>query len=379
MNPQDKITFDLVSIYSGTSPRTIELLITDKKGKTTWVDSYGNIFHRELERGESPAQFSIGATETYVDPKSKEKALRVFKTFSYYPEEFEGQLSSDEKADNMVNRHAHTWFKLHPAVVVKDATGGNINPNQTGALLLFEMRETTKNINDEVAKNMLISECTGIVTDMYQNSPETFLDLCYRYGIQSVKTMPIEKLYNLVILKINNNASHFMEILNHKDAEMLVMIKKAMIGTEEEPAIISYQEPFYIMNGENLGRTDEEIIDSLYKSPRSRAYLATALGMPTEDVVEVVKLPKESDAITETKGQIDYGRRVDAARIDEAKKFLNGIVSRWKTEKAKDRSKAAEIEAKHLQRISEKREEYIDIADFYDKEAASRINICREA
>jgi len=175
------------------------------------------------------------------------------------------------------------------------------------------------------------------------------------------------------MLKIANNPTHFMEILEHKDSALLTLIKRAMIGTEEEPAIISFEDPFWFMNGENLGKNEEEIIYNLSKSARSREFLRQSLGLPVEDIVEVVKLPAESNAISASKPSEDYQRRTDKARIEEMKKAINSITMQWEKDKKKNPAGGSVLDNKFLAQLAKKRELYLDVADAFDAELAYKM------
>jgi len=371
MNPNEKISFDIVSIYDGNSVRTLDLLVTEKNGNTTFIDSYGGLHHRKLQKGEVPFSYLVNAQESYVK-KNGDTAIRVFATISYWPEQYEGQLEEGERVANIIARHAHDLIKRHEAVIVRDANGGNINPNQSG-MVLFELRESTKIVNDKVEKNKNVSSAMAIATDLYENDQPAFIDLCYRYSIQPVEGVPIQKLYNEVVLKLQNNPEHFMEILNHKDAKLLVLIKKAMISTSEEPAIITFEDPFYFMAGVNLGKTEEEIIYNLNKSAKDRELLYQLLGLPAEDIVEIVNLPAESEAIVTTAKSQDYQRRTDEARVQEAKKVLNAVFTRWQTDANKNPAGGAELRKKYMDKLAENREKFIDIADLWDADVANRM------
>lgn len=364
MNLSKKISFDIVSLYAGNTPKSIELLIDNGKGQTTWVDSYGSIFYRDLQRGETPHFYKVDAQESYVH--NGEKAVRVFKTISYWPAEMEGELSEDERVNNIIARHSHELFKKHQNVIVRGEGGGNINPNQS-QMLLFELRETTKKVNDEVAKNKKVTEAMGIATAYYDENAQEFIDLCYKYGIQPVEGVPVEKLYNEMCIKLKSNPEHFINIVNHKDSKLLVMIKKALVYDENKEAIIQFNDPYYYMNGENIGSSDEEMIYNIKKSKKSSEFLREALGIPLEEEVEVTTLPKESDAIVSSKPSQDYQRRADVARIDEAKKAVNYIFTQWKVAKQKNPDKLADLEAKYGEKISDKRAEFIDVADAFDE------------
>ena len=147
MDINDKISFDIVSIYDGNGVRSLDLKVTEKNGNVTFVDSYGGLHHRDLQRGESPFSYNVDNQESYINKKG-EKAVRMFKRIEYWPEQFEGQLEGNERTLNIIARHAHTLVKKHPSVIIRDANKGNSNPNQHG-LVLFELRETTQIIKDK--------------------------------------------------------------------------------------------------------------------------------------------------------------------------------------------------------------------------------------
>lgn len=370
MNPSDKITFDIVSIYAGNSPRALELLTSTNQGKITWIDNYGSINYRALQKGESPHVYNIDAQESYIH--NGEKAIRVFKTISYWPSELEGQLDPESRTANIIARHAHELVKTHQNVIVRGENGGNINPNQSG-MSLFELRETTKITNEKVEKNKKIAEAMFIASDYFTESKKQFLKLCYRYSILPVEGVPVEKLFNEMVIKINNNPDSFFLALNHKTPELLELVRKASFYSEETPAIITYEEPFYSMNGVVVGQTEEEVLYNIEKDPKLKEFLYKSMGADLkEQGIVVTELPKESDAIVSTTASQNYQRRTDEARIDEAKKALNYIFNQWKTSLQKSPEKKAELEQKFEAKLLEKRAAFIDLADYYDAEVANR-------
>ncbi len=369
LNPNDKITFDIVSIHAGNNVKPFPLLVTTANGQATWIDSYGARFDRAVGRGEQPHEYSIDAQESFMH--KGEKAIRTFKSISYYPQELEGHLEGEEKTQNLTARQAHELVKRHQNVIVRGKDGGNINTNQTG-MLLFELRETSTIIKNNLEKTLQINQAITAATELYTEQPQEFINLCYRYGIQPIEGVAIQKLFNEVAIKINNNPSHFLTILNHEDAELLTLIKKAQVLNEQLESIISYQEPFYFMNGENLGQSEDELLYNLKKSERNKEFLMKSLNIALADKHEVVSLPKEPEHEPLSKPAQDFKRRTELARQKEAKSTIAAICRKWTEDKRADPSKVGEVDEKYTQKLREKREGYMDIADFWDAEVATR-------
>jgi len=370
MSINQKITFDIVSLHAGLNAKPLPLSTTTKTGQTTWIDAYGGLHFRDIAKGEQCFEYSIDAQESFI--KNGEKAIRTYRSISYYPEGLEGGLSSDERLQNLIARKAHAMVKEHQNVIVRGVDGGNVNKNQTG-MLLFELRETSVIIGDRVEKTLKINEAMLAATDLFQNRPEEFINVCYMYSIQPIDGVAIQKLFNEVALKINNNPTHFLEILNHKDADLLILIKKGLIINSEMESIISFQDPFYFMNGENIGNSEDEILYNLKKSPRSKEFLMKSLNIPLEDTPEVINLPENVEAKMPVKLSQDYSRRTEAADMKGVTKMLTAMFNKYSSDIKASPENEEEITKKFKENLATKRAGYIEFADYWDTEVATKL------
>jgi hypothetical protein len=370
LNESEKITFDIVYLYRGTSPKMIELVSTDKQGRVSFIDNYGNRHERSPQGGETIATYDLSAVES--QNVNGEIVQRVYKRVEYYPAELEKLLDSNTKINNLISRHAHDFLTTHSHVMIKDANGGNINPNQVGNTL-YELRETTKLIKAEVTKNKLITKARYEADEMVENDPQSFIDFCYRYGIRPIEGVLIERLYNEVLIKINSNPQYFFDILEHKDAKLLTAIKMAMVGVGDEGALLEPQESYYTFNGEIVGQSDEEILSYFKNKPRERDILYKKLKLSSDDIVEIPTLPAESDAITSTEAEKGTKRRADVARINEMESDIKRTFNGWKLERAKGESYHAKAHERYTGILTKMREQYLDVVDAFDADVAKRM------
>ena len=75
-------------------------------------------------------------------------------------------------------------------------------------MVAFELIEESEEIRKQVAYNSKVTDYGMVAKNMYNESPEAFVNFCYAYGIQNVESTPIESLFNEVIYKISINPDY---------------------------------------------------------------------------------------------------------------------------------------------------------------------------
>lgn len=288
----NKVTYTIAYTQQNDNPPSLDLIATDKAGNVDWIDNYGQRRQTPLLKGETPHRFVLGQIEL-IENRQGVKERRMTKEVSYYLVGKDTTLEGNDRTQNTINREAHSLLQAHEHVVIRDInTGGNISRNQTGAMPLFELIEKSLITQEKVKKNDLITKALGMATDMKDNAPESFIDMCYSYDIRPIEGVAIQTLYNEVHLKILGNPQHFLDTINHKDAKMLTIIKKAQLKSDGESTIIYFSNDFYYFEDEAIGKSDEEIIYFFNKFPRKKDNLLRKLEISADVVVEVISLPE---------------------------------------------------------------------------------------
>lgn len=371
MSNDQKITFKICYLYPGMDSKTIELKSTDKKGSVSFLDSSGNRVFRAPVPGEEPVRIVLTSIEKFMFQGDDQK--RVYTTVSYYPESMEGSLEQHEITENIVNRRAHELLKEHQHVVVRSKEGANVNPNQSG-IPMFELIEESKLILADVEKNNKVSEAMNIAKDMFQNNPEVFVDFCYSYNIMPIENVPVHVLYNEVIFKIQTDPTNFFNVLNHKDAVTLTLIKKALLKTTTEGvSLISIKDSFYYLDGEIIGQSEDEAIHFLNKYPKKKEFLMRSLGIAPDVNVEVVPLPPVSEDGGLTDVQKEWKKKTDSSRLQTMKMEVSRRFKKMQEDKMKNKPEASAIEAKFLANLqTEIRDKYIDIVGAFDAYVADK-------
>ena len=379
MSEQNRIHYTILSFYDGTNPKTIELCTTDKNGNYTWISTTGERMHtvpirdsKNPERSSKIASFVLSGVENFKKPDGS-IIKKVAITPSYVPEEDLKNASYEEKVENLIALNAHQLVKTHHSVIIRNAQGGNDNPNQMGTPA-FELIERTALVKAEVEYNNKVTEARGIAKDLFETKPELFIETCYAYDIP-VDGIPIQKIYNILLAKIDGNPDSFMKIYNHKEAKLLSYIKRAMHTNFEDEPILSVKNGIYYFDGQELGYSDDEVIYYFGRFPQLRETLLMKLGVTEEmHITEVNNLPEEIP-VAPTDAEEKFQRNRDTRRRDQMTADiagLHGVFTRYKKKVNKAKldgtitSVAELLKMELIGELSEKKEKYVDILDEYE-------------
>lgn len=114
-------------------------------------------------------KFSLDQREPW-DPNQDSKIMshRVYKDFEYCSEADEAKLPGAQKKANMIARILHGYIKTHENVIIRGKNGNNANPNlSTGFVELIDVGAKQRDI---VERNLLVTEFSQLIGDMYQDS-----------------------------------------------------------------------------------------------------------------------------------------------------------------------------------------------------------------
>ncbi len=369
---QNKISYKLAYLSSGTDSRILDLVKVDSMGITEFIDKAGVLHDRPLANGEQPARIVLDTIENYVDAQGQNRK-RVYTTLSYYEESVSGQMLKGQP-DQVVAKHnlaknAHLMLKSHQEVAWRGEDGNDKNPNRCGYTVMFEIIEESQNILNQVEKNNKVTEAMALATDMFKNNQKDFIDFCYAYGIRPIKGVPIENLYNEVSFKIQVNPNHFFETMESKDREYKIVLAKAKEFIEEDGLpLINLEGNLFYLAGEIIGSTEEEVINHLKTHPIQRKYVFSKIGFDFEVELEVENLPLVSEEIVVTKQAKLFKKRVDSARIEEMERAVKYIIKKYNDAVKKDSSVTGKADAlKDYDTATEsKRANFFDVVEAYD-------------
>lgn len=369
---QNKISYKVAYLSSGTDSRILDLLKVDSMGITEFIDKAGVLHDRAPVNGEQPARIVLDTIESYVDAQGQNRK-RVYTTLSYFKESASGEMLKDSP-DQVVAKHnlaknAHTMLKSHQEVAWRGEDGNDKNPNRCGYTVMFEIIEESQNILNQVEKNSKVTEAMSIATDMFKNNQKDFIDFCYAYGIRPIQGVPIENLYNEVSFKIQMNPNHFFETMESKDREYKIVLAKAKeaIGEDGLP-LINLDGGLFYLAGEIIGSTEEEVINHLKTHPLQRKYVFGKIGAEAEVELEVQTLPPVSEENVVTKQAKVFKKRVDAARVEEMERSVKYTIKKYHDAIKKDGSEGAKADAllEFDKAIESKRPNFFDIVEAYD-------------
>lgn len=367
-----KVSFKVIYNAFGTTPRTIELKSIKKDGKASFINNHGAYFEREPKSDESVATITLTSTE--IVKKGEDTYKRVYATLSYWREQDVPKgISDSERAENTINRLAHEMLKTHHQVIYRGQDGNDINPNRW-ATTMFELVEESQRVLDQVEKNAKIAEAMDVVTDMFRTKRELFIDFCYAYGITNVDKTPIENLYNEVVFKLQLNPFHFFAILNDKNREALVLIKKGLSVQVSENngetfrTIISVENNYFYFDGEPVASTEQDLIGWLHSNPKKKEYLMQRLGItPSVTSDDIVELPPIGDRDAFTKSEKIAKRTKDEAQIELMQKAVNAHFRKFKNKVKESPEKEGEHEKALYKALEDSRETWAHIVEAYDE------------
>lgn len=373
---KNKTTYTVRALYEGTNPLNLSLESVDRNGNHEWIDTTGNLIQtppvrdqKHPENNSRIASLTLLSTESTPIPGNDEgkSSYKVFVTKSYVPEEDTVGYTLEEQIENKIAKQTHRLLKLHPRVVIKNAQGGNENPNQS-EMATFELIENTKLIKNESVNNDKVIEALSKAQDLRENNPESFIEVCYAYDIAPIDGVPIEKLYNIVHKKILGNPQSFLTVLENQDMKLLAMVKKAQYTNyNEELIIVAGENSFYYFEGEIIGANDDEMIHNFKTFPRKMESFKRKLGMK-EIETTVTRLPEDKSVEPLTDRQKSYDRNEREQRLKRMKADMAGgigvfprFVKRCRQEPLKKTEHIAQLE----QELIERKDKYSDIFDEY--------------
>jgi hypothetical protein len=321
-----KHTFKLVYRYENQLGRIIEFSKLNKKtGMYDFINKKGKLYETaELDDNDHKNTLSWALVQS-ESVQGKPRTTRCFLEKSFYLEEDEARIADTEQREvNRTTRIAYQFLKEHPEVLVKDASGDNIN-DQIGTNILFELIEESQIESNQVEKNKKLAEGTRIITEMYEKNEERFLDFCYAYNIQ-VKGKTLEAIYNTAMTKLQFNPFGWEQTLKDSNYDLLSKLRKSM-----EEGVIENKDNYMHFNGEAIGKTEEECIAYFNTNAAPRKLLYAKTGYAT----------------TSSKSEIEEKKNVDVKKPIEfdanKKRDINAKV--FKATKIKDEAlRKAEVE-----------------------------------
>jgi hypothetical protein len=219
--------------------------------------------------------------EPHPDP-TKQGMFIYTETFSYLTDEDEHNIQDKyDRQKNALIRAFHDFVKIHDHVIVRDRNGNDTNRNNLHHA--FELIDVTQNIQVEAEMNKQKIEAGSLLTNMFNSDVKSFRDFCYAYGLPSIELFDDSKLFNLAMMKMNDNPDFFFSIYNNKQRDIMTLIQIALnknIGTPELPktALTQNGETFYLDGGDivaiGMHALQEVLMTDVYK----RRILETLVG-----------------------------------------------------------------------------------------------------
>lgn len=372
----EKITFKVVYLANGTTPRHIVLKSQDRNGAVEWIDRSGSVYHTPPPPEAKPAILNLNSTETYevIEMGQKVAKKRVCGYFSYVPESESGKIENvADRTQDTIHRQAHMMLKTHQSCIYRDSTGNDVNPNRWGATTMFELIEESQKILDEVQLNDKINEARQKAEDLYKGSRESFVDFCYAYGLTKVNKTASEVLYNEICQKIIINPDHFLKTYDDKNTETVILLRKAL-EFEKEPSVslVSLLNGYYQMNGEILGDSEDKAVYHLNMHPKLKEYIANTIGSPLSFKAEVKELAPVSDH-----PYISEAKRLQVKALDEQavklmKTRINAMFTKANNDISKDPTRRGEILEALKAKLEEKRGDYVTVLPYFDEHVAEQ-------
>lgn len=278
-----KIEFKILSRYStnvikGTS-------YNSRAGVINTLLKDGTILNRapmEMESMDGVVyDHTLKMREPHPDP-SKQGMFIFTETFSYLTGEDADNIQDKyEKQKNVLIEAFHDYVKIHDHVIVRDRNGNDTNRNNLHHA--FELVDITENIHIEAELNKQKIEAGSLLTNMYNTDIKAFRDFAYAYNIPGVDLFDDAKLFNMAMMKMNDNPAFFFSIYNNKQRDIITLIQIAInknIGTPEQPktAITQNGETFYLDGGDILAIGMHSLQEILMTDVYKRRMVETMVG-----------------------------------------------------------------------------------------------------
>ena len=219
--------------------------------------------------------------EPHPDP-TKQGMFIFTETFSYLTDDDERNIQDKyDKQKNALVRAFHDFVKLHDHVIVRDRDGNDTNRNNLHHA--FELIDITQNIQVEAEMNKKKIEGGSLLTKMFNSDIKSFRDFCYAYGLPGIDLFDDSKLFNMAMMKMNDNPDFFFSIYNNKQRDIITLIQIALnknIGTPELPktALTQNGETFYLDGGDIVAIGMHALQEALMTDVYKRRILETLVG-----------------------------------------------------------------------------------------------------
>lgn len=278
-----KIEFKILSRYSSNVLKGTSY--NSRAGVINTLLKDGTILNRapmEMEEADGVVyNHTLRMREPHPDP-TKQGMFIFTETFSYLTDEDERNIQDKyDKQKNALVRAFHDFVKLHDHVIVRDRDGNDTNRNNLHHA--FELIDITQNIQVEAEMNKKKIEGGSLLTKMFNSDIKSFRDFCYAYGLPGVDLFDDSKLFNMAMMKMNDNPDFFFSIYNNKQRDIITLIQIALnknIGTPELPktALTQNGETFYLDGGDIVAIGMHALQEALMTDVYKRRILETLVG-----------------------------------------------------------------------------------------------------
>jgi hypothetical protein len=203
----------------------------------------------------------------------------------------------------------------------------------------------------------------GVCTSMFNENPEEFVDLCFALGVYVGET-EIEKLYNEVSWKINDNPDFFFNILKHRDLENLTLLKKGLQYEDGDTTIININDDGTIyFDGELIGRNEDEAVAWIAASPKKRDVLMRKLGITPEIETKVKNVVSSKDIPADHHAKLRVDATINTARLNNGKNNILKAVKAWGKAVKADPENQGAITKQLYDKVDEIRNDYSDVGE----------------
>lgn len=278
-----KIEFKILSRYSSNVLKGTSY--NSRAGVINTLLKDGTILNRapmEMEEADGVVyNHTLRMREPHPDP-TKQGMFIFTETFSYLTDEDERNIQDKyDKQKNALVRAFHDFVKLHDHVIVRDRDGNDTNRNNLHHA--FELIDITQNIQVEAEMNKKKIEGGSLLTKMFNSDIKSFRDFCYAYGLPGIDLFDDSKLFNMAMMKMNDNPDFFFSIYNNKQRDIITLIQIALnknIGTPELPktALTQNGETFYLDGGDIVAIGMHALQEALMTDVYKRRILETLVG-----------------------------------------------------------------------------------------------------
>ena len=278
-----KIEFKILSRYSSNVLKGTSY--NSRAGVINTLLKDGTILNRapmDMEEADGVVyNHTLRMREPHPDP-TKQGMFIFTETFSYLTDDDERNIQDKyDKQKNALVRAFHDFVKLHDHVIVRDRDGNDTNRNNLHHA--FELIDITQNIQVEAEMNKKKIEGGSLLTKMFNSDIKSFRDFCYAYGLPGIDLFDDSKLFNMAMMKMNDNPDFFFSIYNNKQRDIITLIQIALnknIGTPELPktALTQNGETFYLDGGDIVAIGMHALQEALMTDVYKRRILETLVG-----------------------------------------------------------------------------------------------------